>query len=663
MINEETKEVKEEIEAKAFEVTESATTIQAAEVSILEVVEASEPNETSSETLLSSEVETTSIPVSAVLETSEEAEAIDYSSLQKGDFVPVLEKLFAEVQANPSVGSFRKSEDALKEIRPLFEQIKNTEKAEALAKFKAANEGSEEGFEFKVDAVSEQFDKLFKAIKEERSKYFVSIEKEKDKNFSQKTALINRLRTLVEGEDSNDPAHIKSGFNEFKKIQEEWKSAGNINSPHNNTLWQTFHALVDRFYSNRSIYFELLELDRKRNLQQKIELCSKIEKIAEASKTENVTGKMLDEAVSTFEEYKHIGPAPKEENEIIWQRVKDALDVIYGKRREQLEASKAEAEQVFTLKSSIAALVEPFATFNSTSIVEWNDRTKALLALQDQWNNIKGFMPKEKGKDLSDKFWTDIKTFFRNKTEFFKLLEAKREENLKAKIAVIEEVEALIANGDESQEGTNTVIRLQKEFREIGHVPEKEKDVIYGKFKAACDTFFNAKRAKSQSIEKEFEVNLAKKIALCEQIESEATEGAETARLAEFKAQWSAIGFVPKKEIQNIGKRYINAINKYVSAMGKLSGKEKEHLSLQNEIELAKSQGDFSPKDLVRKENDIRRKMQGIENDIAVYRNNLEFFAKSKNADKLRQEVEVKIQKSVKDLNDLKHQIKIIREA
>ena len=142
----------------------------------------------------------------------------------------------------------------------------------------------------------------------------------------------------------------------------------------------------------------------------------------------------------------------------IWQRVKDALDVIYGKRREQGEASKAEAEQVYALKASISELIEPYATFSSGSISEWNDRTKALLALQDQWNNIKGFMPKEKGKDLSDKFWADIKTFFRNKTEFFKVLESKRDDNLIAKTAIIQEVEALLANEDESQEDRKSVV-------------------------------------------------------------------------------------------------------------------------------------------------------------------------------------------------------------
>jgi Domain of Unknown Function (DUF349) len=738
MINEEAKEIKEEIEAQAIETTESA---EQAESTVSEAVEASEPTqevvtepvaevvadvtpesiaevvaevvpepiaevaaevvpepvaevtaEVTPEPVAVAEVVAPTIEETVVTAEAEVAEiqAVDYSNYSKKDFVATLEKVMADVKENPSVGAFRRSEDTLKEVRPLFEQIKATEKTEALAKFKEANEDSEEGFDFKFDSDVEQFDKLFKGLKEERSKYFQGIEKDKDKNFNQKTELINRLRTLVEGEDSSDPAHIKTGFNDFKKIQEEWKAAGNVNSPHNNTLWQTFHALVDRFYSNRSIYFELLELDRKRNLQQKIDLCTKIEKISEASKTEPVTGKMLDEAVAAFEEYKHVGPAPKEENELIWQRVKDALDLIYGKRREQGEASKAEAEQVYALKLAIAELIEPFSTFNSTTITEWNDRTKALLALQDQWNAIKGFMPKEKGKELSDKFWADIKTFFRNKTEFFKVLESKRDENLVAKTAIIAEVEALLASEDESQEATNTVIRLQKEFRDIGHVPEKDKDSIYEKFKTACDAFFNAKRAKNQHVEKDFEANLEKKTALCDTIEVESVEGANTARLAEFKAEWSAIGFVPKKDMQTIGKRYINAINKYVSAMGKLSSKEKEQLTMTDSPrpprgdrpertgggrndrferndrgndrggnrDYNSNRGDYSSNNVGGGNSDAKRKIQTLENDIATYRNNLEFFAKSKNADKFRQDVEAKIQSAEKEIAKLKEQAK-----
>lgn len=139
-----------------------------------------------------------------VLELAENTEAettdvhtVDYSTFQKNDFVELLSKLLDDVKEQPSVAAFRKSEDVLKEVRPLFEQFKTAERAEALAKFKEANDGSEDGFEFKFDETIEKFDKLFKALKEERAKYFNQIEKERDKNFSQKLSFLTALELLL----------------------------------------------------------------------------------------------------------------------------------------------------------------------------------------------------------------------------------------------------------------------------------------------------------------------------------------------------------------------------------------------------------------------------------------------------------------------------------
>ena len=109
----------------------------------------------------------------------------------------LLEKQLAAVKEEPSVGAFRKSEDTLKEVKPLFEQIKAQDKQAALDKYLSENE-SEEGFEFKYDEQSQLFDKLFRQLKDERSKYFQAIEKERDKNLTDKADLLNRLRELVE---------------------------------------------------------------------------------------------------------------------------------------------------------------------------------------------------------------------------------------------------------------------------------------------------------------------------------------------------------------------------------------------------------------------------------------------------------------------------------
>ncbi|QJW89510.1 DUF349 domain-containing protein [Spirosoma taeanense] len=603
-------------------------------------------------------------------ETEEEAPAqpaADYSQFSRQDFINLLETQFATVSAaSVTPGDFKKADQLLKEVKPHFDQMKRAEREAALQAY-IAESGSEEGFEYKNDETVQRFDDLYKQIKSLKNTYFQNLDKAKDGNFAAKTELLTRLRELVET-DENNAGDPKASWNEFKKIQDEWKAAGNMNSPHNATLWATYHALVDRYYSNRNIYFELKELDRKRNASLKAEVIEKVEAMAKASEETPVTRQTIDEANALFEEYKHIGPAPKAEQEVLWGRMKAALDVLYDKRRGQTNEQRKESAQLYEEKSAIYEELVPLTSFTSNSINDWNDRTKTVMALQDRWNAIKGPMPREEGKELSKKFWAALKTFFHNKGEFFKQLETKREENLRLKTELCEQVEAILASGEESPETTQTVIELQRQWKNIGQVPEKQKNSIFDRFKAACDAFFNKKRSKNQETEREFEENLAKKIALIERIEAAATENADLSQLNEFKKEWNSIGFVPKKDMQATQKRYINAVNALVGATGKIPAKDKERIMLQSEAEATRGGGrdrggDYNRGDRDagggKRENDIRRRITAIENDIATYRNNIEFFARSKNADKLRAEIDRKIADAEKQLDDLRHQLKV----
>ncbi len=587
--------------------------------------------------------------------------SIDYSQFSKQDFVNLLETQLAAISmASVTPGDFKKADQTLKEVKPLFDQMKRAERESALQSY-IADTGSEEGFAFKNDDSVARFDDLYKQIKSRKNTYFQNLDKAKDTNFASKTELLTRLRELVEN-DENNAGDPKVSWNEFKKIQDEWKAAGNMNSPHNATLWATYHALVDRYYSNRNIYFELKELDRKRNATLKAEVIEKVEAMAKATEETPVTRQTIDEANALFEEYKHIGPAPKAEQEVLWGRMKAALDVLYDKRRDQTNEQRRESAQLYEEKSAIYEELVPMTSFTSNSINDWNDKTKAVMALQDRWNAIKGPLPREEGKELSKKFWAALKTFFHNKGEFFRQLESKREENLRAKIQLCEQVEAILASGEESPETTQTVIELQRQWKNIGQVPEKQKNTIFDRFKAACDAFFNKKRSKNQETEREFEANLAQKITLIERIEAAATANADLSQLNDFKKEWNSIGFVPKKDMQPTQKRYINAINALVGATGKIPAKDKERIMLQSEAEVIRGGSRDSgrgDRDGNKRENDIRRRITAIENDIATYRNNIEFFARSKNADKLRADIDKKIAEAQKQLEDLRHQLKV----
>lgn len=587
---------------------------------------------------------------------------VEYSSLSKTALLEILEKSLASVKVDlPSNADFKKADSTLKDIKPIFDALKSSEKADAFEKFKAEND-SEDGFEYKENEETAKFDQLYKKIKEAKYAHFTNQEKSKENNFAKKTELLNKLRVLADSDDGNIST-IKANIVTLKKLQQDWKDAGNVASPHNNILWQTYHALVDRFYSNRSIYFELLELDRKKNLNLKVDLCNKVELIATKIQTEELTNKHLQEAAHVYEEYKHVGPATKDANELLWNRFKAALDIIYDKRRSQLDAQKGTFEENLIAKTKVLESLAFFTSFKSESINEWMEQTKAIDILQKQWDEIKGPLPKDKTREISKDFWNGVKLFYKNKGEFFKQLEAKRDENLKLKQSLCEQAESFLTTEEDTPENTKAVIKLQEDWRKIGHVPDKFRNKIFERFKAACDDYFNKKRQKSNDSEKVYVENLQKKIALCEKIEKDAKAGADLTQLSDIKKEWATIGFVPKAEMQSIQNRYIDAINSYVGSLGKLSDKEKEKLSLQTEIEVFKQRDGGYVKDLGRKETDIRAKMQALENDLSTLKNNLEFFGRSKNADKIKADFEQKIKKGEEDLAHMKHHLKMVRLA
>lgn len=607
----------------------------------------------------------------------------DYSQYGKAEFVALLQEQLTAVSVDTvTPGDFKRADAVLKETKNPFDALKHSDRQAALNKY-TEETGSEEGFEYRYDDLVNQYDVLYKQIKSQKNTYFQNLDKAKDTNFATKTELLRRLRELVENEESN-AADPKGSWNDFKAIQDEWKAAGNINSPHNATLWATYHALVDRYYSNRNIYFELKELDRKRNAALKAEVIGRVEAMAQGLGEKQVSRQAIDEANSLFEEYKHIGPAPKTEQEVLWGRMKAALDTLYERRRQQTDEQRKESAQLYEEKSAIYEELVSYTAFSSSSINDWNDKTKEVMGIQDRWNALKGSMPREEGKELSKKFWATLKTFFHNKGEFFKELEAKRDQNLKAKTELCEQVEAILNAGEDTPELTQRVIELQRQWKNIGQVPEKHKNSIFDRFKNACDGFFNRKRNKNQETEREFEDNLAKKKDLIARIEAAAAEGADLSQLNEYKREWSGIGFVPKKDMQPTQKRYIAAINALVGAMGKMSQKEKDRVIQENEAEVTNSRrgggrdrndrdrgdrdgggrrGGYQSDGGDSRGGDIRRRISVLETDIATYKNNIEFFARSKNADKLRAEIDKKIADAQKQLDELRNQLKAAQSA
>lgn len=598
----------------------------------------------------------------ALEEIEEESESIlefdeDFSNYSKKDFVDLADRLLESMNARTlSVADVKNVDNALKVVRSAFDEIHQQEKSEALAAYKAEN-GSEEGFEFRNDNYSIRFEGIMIQVREKRHAFYQRLEREKEDYFEVKTRLLQRLREIV---DTEERGESKNNWEAFKNLQTEWKNAGNINSPHNGSLWSAYNALVDRYFDIRSIQNELKDLDRKKNIEAKESVVVKIEEIAQVLEATPINNVTLKKANELLQEYKHIGPGPREEQDALWDRLKKAFDVIYDKKRELQKENSELSEEVLNAKNQLLANLQSYLSFNSDSINEWNAKTREVQAIQDQWNAIKGGMPREKGKEVSKNFWNTLKQFFKHKSDFFAKLEAKREANYKGKSELVQQAREILEKGDYSAPNTNRIIDLQKKWKTIGHVPEKYKDSLFEEFKTVCDTYFNNKRDESKVQDSEYDRNLAAKTAICEEIEK-LVAGGETNlnRLPDFKKSFNAIGFVPRKDMKTIQDRFIKAINSYVKSASGLEKSEKDKLIMQNEAEVVLKSGG----NLNKTESDLRRKIKSLEDEISLTKNNLEFFGYSKNADKLRAEYQKKIDKGEVELKELNAKLRLILAA
>ena len=177
-------------------------------------------------------------------------------------------------------------------------------------------------FEFRGDEWDAVFDANAKLIRDRKNQFIRQQEEARNENLKKKEGILEQMRILLDAPGSGNQ------YDKFQELQKQWKSVGTVSGNHSKTIWANYHALVDRFYDNQSIYFELKELDRKKNLQAKKELITKAKLLAQVESVKEA----IKELNELHHEFKHIGPVPKEEKEAIWQEFKKASDSVYERR-------------------------------------------------------------------------------------------------------------------------------------------------------------------------------------------------------------------------------------------------------------------------------------------------------------------------------------------
>ncbi len=531
-------------------------------------------------------------------------------------------------------------EPLVEQISSKLKSIYGAEKKEAFDKY-IEDGGEKDGFEYK-DQDYEDFNKLISSYYKGRKDYLKNLSAVKEQNLEKKQRILDELRQICDGE-------MPSGLSAVKKLQTEWSDAEPIPTAHSNELWANYKALLDRYFNNRAVNAQLKELDKKKNYNKKLALCEKAEALFE----ENSIKIALEKLNDLHKEYKAIGPAPEDEKENLWERFKTASDQIYEKKREHQSKLKEEFDKNEEIKQELIEKISAYVDYRGESIKDWKRATEEVLKIQEEWKKS-GPVGKKKAKDLSKSFWAAGKTFFKNKSKFYQDQEGNFEENLVAKTKLCEEAEAMLEEGGEEQDMTDAFIKLQNRWKEIGPAPRKDNDTIYKRFKTACDVFFERKRELRKEEFKAYEANLEAKSALCDSY-----AGKDLSALKEFIDSFEAAGEVPRKDAPAIGKRFTELCQGTLKEIKDINADEKEALEIRIKV-VALEDDPRADKLIDSDRRKIKKEIAQLENDIRTWETNIEFFARSKNAEQLRADIDKKVAVAEKRLEKLKRNLRKI---
>ncbi|MDP3453271.1 MAG: DUF349 domain-containing protein [Bacteroidales bacterium] len=493
------------------------------------------------------------------------------------------------------------------------------------------------------------FKELYNRYKIERSSFVLVLERHKEENYKRKNEIIEELKSLLDKQED-----LQHTFPTFRELQNRWKMIGPVPQAGSKDLWDTYQFLVEKFYDFVKINNELRDLDLKKNLELKTELCEKAEQLTEEQNVVQAFRKLQ----KYHDEWRELGPVPKELREEIWNRFKLATSNINKRQQDHFETLKEDQKLNLDKKSAICEKAEAIADTEGNER-DWNALSKEMETLQSEWKAI-GFASKKENQKIYDRFRAACDKFYNAKRDFYSNFKRVMQENLDKKIALCEQAEALKESQD-WKKTTDQLIGMQKRWKEIGPVARKQSDIVWKRFRAACDLFFENKAKFFSVVEESYDDNLKKKQDLIEEInaykpENKASENLEA--LKDFQNRWNEIGYVPLKEKERVQSAYRHAIDMKFADV-KSSENETKLVRFRKHIKDLQSstKGDRG----IKVERDkLLQKFRQIEQDIALWENNMGFFAKSKNAESILSDIEKKISKAKEEMGQIEEKIKLI---
>lgn len=557
-----------------------------------------------------------------------------------------------------------------------------------------------------------------------------------EKTLAELSGLFQQLKESADRmKRSKEAEAIKSAF--YKRLSKEKAEAGEdaaVEEPDDNTpveeatvplqsgpvspfaaIEAGFKSLYMDYKKERAEYNREQDALREGNLQTKQAIIEELKALVEAP------GDMKD-AFPRFRDiqnrWREVGPVPQQN----FRDVNDTYQLYVTKFYDLVDINRELRDLDFkkNLEAKTAFCEQAEQLAQDEDVVE---SFKELQKLHEQWKDL-GPVAKEYRDAIWERFRAATSVINKRYQAHFEGLKAQQTDNLAAKTALCEKVEAIadkeITSSSQWNALSKEIEEIQAEWRTIGFATRKENQKVYDRFRAACDKFFERKRASFSEFKDSMNANLEKKMAIIEEAESlkDSTDWKATGdRLIELQRQWKEIGAVPRKKSEQIWKRFRAACDAFftardnrpgggqslganlaakkalieeIKAFEPEAGKEEEARKAFQEKWNAIGFVPFKEKDAVQaayreamdekfhgavrgrrnaggrgaerrpmsEKDRLKEQFTALQQEIQTYENNIGFFGLSKGAETLKAQMQERIDAAKQKLEDLKAQIR-----
>ncbi len=552
-------------------------------------------------------------------ETEISKESVDYSSLTKIELITAIENLIA----NSNIQSIKEEAEEIKtEFNNQFQE-ELTEKKTAFL----AEGGNIIDFHY-ASPEKKAFNDVFNDYRTKRNSHFKKLKQDLEGNLDARNLLIEEVKTLLNSKES-----VNSNYKKIKDIQDRWKQAGAIPRDKYNTVWNNYHHYMETYYDALQLDREFRDLDFKHNLEEKQKLIKRTEALAEETNID----KAFRELQLIHRRWKEeIGPVAREIREEIWETFSAATKIIHDKKMLAEAALEETFKENFAIKKELIGLIDKVKEEAKPSHNGWQNAMKQVQEIRDVFFTA-GRVPKDKNKEIWATFKDTTRNFNKAKNDFYKLQKSAQYDNLEKKRKLIKLAEDN-KDTEDFEKTTPLFKKIQHDWREIGHVPRKDSDVIWKQFKSACNHYFDRLHALKDEENKEELVNLEKKQAILAAMGAIVLSGDHKEDIQAIKAKitdWKSVGRVPFKK-KNIDQKFNKALDALFGSLD-LDKKEAELIKFENKLNAMASQDD--DRKLQNEQFFIGKKIDETKSEILQLENNLQFFKHVKKDNPLVKEV------------------------